>query len=53
MPMSNKDRKRSQRQAYHQMFNRLKIHHGHGGLSVRKKEQSALGSSGGSSTKGV
>jgi len=52
MPMSSKERKLRQRQEYKAAFKKCK--HGHGSKYwIKKKEQSALGSSGGSSTKGV
>jgi len=42
-----KDRKIRQRQDYHQRFAKTKF--GHGGRFIRKKEEAALGSRGGSS----
>jgi hypothetical protein len=45
--MSSKDRKQNQRREYHAAFNK-KIHHGHGGLWVKRKETAALGGSSGS-----
>ena len=40
--MGSKARKAQQRQAYHNAFKKFK--HNHGGLAMRKKEVSALGS---------
>ncbi len=49
MPQTNSERKKQQRQAYHQAFKKCK--HGHGGNRwITKKEQSALGST---TTKGA
>jgi hypothetical protein len=42
MPISNRDRKKEQRAAYHAASKKFK--YGHGGRAVRKKEESALGS---------
>jgi len=44
-----KDRKIKQRQDYHQRWAKVKM--GHGGRFIRKKEEAALGSRGGSSRK--
>lgn len=49
--LTNRERKMRQRQEYKAAFKKCK--HGHGGLWIKKKELSALGSSGGSSTKGA
>jgi len=40
--MTNKLRKATQRQEYHRLFQRVK--HNHGGRWIRRKEESALGS---------
>lgn len=49
MPQTNKARKAAQRQEYHQRWKKFRFNHGNG-LWIRRKEQSALGSKGGSTT---
>jgi len=49
MPQSSRDRKASQRAAYHSMWKKFKFGHG-SGLSIKKKEQSALGNKGNTTT---